>query len=239
MKKKAAVALDTQYLRYCFQIQTDLAEHMRKLPICAEHNRRGQIFRAHPNYRGKGPWRDWVMVEWTTGEYPAQIWGFLDLSELPAGVSVALQNGTVVQQGVWAVIESYNYSDSEQQGTDDVDLDRMIRNRRSEIFTPIILDTDGIDADGEPDPSHRKFYLVDVDTFKRPLVVIPNIGTKCEYLMMTPRDQWGLDFARWVEASHRDDEQEMQDNPIPDPQTPPPPTQKKTKQRKRKARKND
>ena len=27
-----------------------------------ELNRKGTVFRAHPNYRGKGPWYDWVWI---------------------------------------------------------------------------------------------------------------------------------------------------------------------------------
>ena len=57
----------------------------------------------------------------------------------------------------------------------------------------------------------RKFYVVDVDSFKQPLVVIPNIGTKCEFLMMTPRDQWSDDFKTWLDAAHRFESEEMED----------------------------
>ena len=32
------------------------------LPIYTCHRRDGQMFRGHPNYRGKGPWRDWAWV---------------------------------------------------------------------------------------------------------------------------------------------------------------------------------
>jgi hypothetical protein len=199
MKNKKAVALDPEYLQYVCAIQDDLVEFMNKIPICAEHCRSGQMFRAHTNYRGKGPWRDWVMIEWQTGEYPAQIWSFLDLTELTEGVSVKLSNGSIVQKGVWAVIESCFFVD---------DMDAEDNERQSELFTPIILETD--------QNQRKKFYLVDVDTFKRPLVVIPNIGTTHEYLMMTPRAQWGSDFIKWILAPHTIDEAEMKENPAPE-----------------------
>ena len=35
-----------------------------ELEIFTEHTRDGTIFRGHPNYRGSGPWRDWVLVDW-------------------------------------------------------------------------------------------------------------------------------------------------------------------------------
>jgi hypothetical protein len=197
MKDKSVVAIDSEFLQYCCAIQDDLVDYMDVIPICAEHCRGGQIFRSHPNYRGKGPWRDWVMIEWQTGEYPAQICGFLDLTALREGASVKMNDGTTVQKGVWAVIESCFYQELD---TDD---------RKSEMFTPITLET-------QDNTGQRKFYLVDVETFKLPIVVIPNIGTKQDFLMMTPRAQWGPDFAKWIMAPHTIDEAEMNDNPAPE-----------------------
>jgi hypothetical protein len=196
MKHKKAVALDPEFLEYVCTIQDDLAHFINKIPLCAEHCRNGQMFRAHPNYRGKGPWKDWVMIKWVEGEYPAQIRCFLDLTELGDCMSVKLSNGTSVQKGVWAVVESCFYVDQMDDGND--------VERKSELFTPIILETC---------EQGRKFYLVDVETFKRPLVVIPNIGTTHEYLMMTPRSQWGTDFIKWLMAPHTVDEAEMNDMP--------------------------
>ena len=55
----------------------------------------------------------------------------------------------------------------------------------------------------------RKFYVVDVETFKNPIVVIPNIGTKKDYMMMTPRDKWPDEFIKWLLAAHNDDKEQM------------------------------
>jgi hypothetical protein len=55
----------------------------------------------------------------------------------------------------------------------------------------------------------RKFYVVDVETFKNPIVVFPNVGTKRDYIMMNPRDKWPDDFIKWLLASHNNDKQEM------------------------------
>jgi hypothetical protein len=63
------------------------------------------------------------MIEWQTGEYPAQIWSFLDLTELTEGVSVKLSNDSIVQKGVWAVIESCFF-------VDDMDAEAMVNSRR-------------------------------------------------------------------------------------------------------------
>jgi hypothetical protein len=155
------------------------------------------------------------MIEWQTGEYPAQICGFLDLTQLRE--SVKLSNGTYVQNGVWAVIESCDYVNIEDG------------QRKSEMFTQIIMETQQIN------PSLQKFYLVDVETFKSPLVVIPNIGTKHEYLMMTPRAQWGPDFAHWIMQPHVIDEAEKKENSAPELDEQPKQPKKKKKKAAKKA----
>jgi hypothetical protein len=46
-----------------------------------QHNRDEYIFRGDPNYDGKGPWYDWVNVDWSNGEpIPAKINIFMDLT---------------------------------------------------------------------------------------------------------------------------------------------------------------
>lgn len=143
------------------------------------------------------------MVRWTSGDYPSKIWGFLDLSGLPEATRVKLHDGTVVSKGVWAVVESCNHKAPPKVKKGEA------QPRASELFKPVILDAKSYDDNGFP--AQRQFYLVDVDTFKEPLVVIPNLGTKCEFLVMTPRDRWAEDFKLWIDAVHKEDMDEMED----------------------------
>ena len=77
----------------------------------------------------------------------------------------------------------------------------------SELFRHLILDT----AETHHDGTVKKclFYVVDVESFKQPLVVIPNVGTKKDYIMMEPRDSWADQFIEWIDAPHHIDEEEM------------------------------
>ena len=188
------VCFDTQMLEFIMDIQEELEEFVGQMTVYAEHRREGIIFRGHPNYRGKGPWRDWVMVNWNVGDYPAQIWAFLDLREMDIDGEVELDDGTVVGKNVYAVVESCNYID---EGDSPL----------SDIFTPLKLETQAVDADGTV--MTRKFYLVDVETFKEPIVVIPNVGTKDEYLLMAGRSTWHEDFITWINMPHTHDKMEM------------------------------
>jgi hypothetical protein len=39
-----------------------------RIPFFTEYERNGFVYRAHPNYRGQGPYYDWVQVKWEIGE---------------------------------------------------------------------------------------------------------------------------------------------------------------------------
>ena len=198
MNDRENVQMDTMYLHFCWLLQKKVAHLNPKLLFCTEHSRDGLIFRAHPNYRGKGVWRDWAMIKWHEGDYPGQIWGFVDLTFM--GQEQVQFNGIPVGSGVWAILESADYIDEDQP--------------MSDIFTPLMLETNEISDDG--DVVRRKFYLVDCEAFKDPIVVIPDIGSipKCKYLMMAPRSRWSEDFIQWVKMSHNNDKMEM----LPDPE---------------------
>jgi hypothetical protein len=195
MNKRDAVCLDTQFLEFVNQIETDIGHVAGKINVFAEHKRSSIMFRAHPYFRGRSLWRDWVMIQWQNGDFPAQIWGFLDLNNLPENEGFALVDGTIVRKGLWAIVESSFYKK----------VDPNVRS--SDLFKHLVLET----AENYPDGSvkRRRFYVVDVETFKQPLVVIPNVGTKKDYIMMAPRDTWANQFIEWVLAPHNLDEDEM------------------------------
>lgn len=202
MKNKEKVRLDGDLLKYILRIQTLLvrAGYDEFLQVFSQYNRGEQIFRAHPNFRGKGFWRDWVMLRWDQGDYPAQIWGFLDLTHIPerdGQLELEVGDGTnpLVQNGWYAIVESTEYIQEEQP--------------QSDIFTPLMLEVAELMANGEV--LRRKFYLVHVDCFQQPIVVIPDIGSTpaCQYLMMKPRKSWSNDFIAWLEMPHKWDKIEM------------------------------
>jgi hypothetical protein len=195
MKNSNGVFLDTQFLQFVHQIEQDIGHVAGKITVFAEHRRSSVMFRAHPQFRGKGLWRDWVMIKWQSGDFPAQIWGFLDLTNLPHGQSFPLFDGTNVTKGFWAIVESCFYKKTDPNLPS------------SELFHHLVLETLENNQDGSV--RRRKFYVVDVETFKNPIVVIPNIGTKKDYMMMTPRDKWPDEFIKWLLAAHNDDKEQM------------------------------
>ena len=144
------------------------------------------------------------MINWQEGDYPAKIWCFLDLRELPEDVEVEVtEQKWKLDSGVHVIIESAEYIEEE---------DPM-----SDIWTLVQLETEEIDEQTGM-VTGRKFYLVHVDTIKDPLCAIPNIGAKpaCQYLLMKPRVEWADDFVAWLEMPHTNDVIEMLPDPVPE-----------------------
>ncbi|NJL56628.1 hypothetical protein HC928_16790 [bacterium] len=202
MKNRDKVTINSELIDFLWSVQKAVGNIIPEMPILAEHRRNGIMFRGHPNYRGKGIWRDWVMVRWQEGDFPAQIWCFVDLTNIPDGDAVQVGD-LKVDKGMYAVVECT---------TVDVN-DEAI----SDLWIPITTVVNRLSNRGEV--LERKYYLADVEAFVGPLCVIPNIGAKpsCKYLMMKSRDKWADDFIQWIRMDHRFDRMEMEEDPLPQP----------------------
>ena len=190
---------DEDILQFLVQMQQKLRHWTKKITICSEHHRGGLIFRGHPDYKSSGQWNDWVLVKWGPNLFrPAEIWCFLDLTRIPAGVKRRI-GGTTVGPGVYAVVEHAEYVDSRQQP-------------KSELFRKITKETTR-DDDGALD--HRNFYLVDVEAIADCCCVVPNVGAedKDEYFVVQTRDKWANAFTRWIRAPHHFDKMDISDVP--------------------------
>ena len=200
---KANVKWEKSIIHFLLGLQTKC---YGKLPgdfidIGTEHIRGvGNIFRAHPNYRGKGAWNDWALFDWADdgGELPGEIWCFIDLRELMEPIMVEGLDGEYeVGAGVYAVIESSSYQPRELQVFS------------SGLFTSIVKEV-AISRNGKT--LKRQFYLADVESIVSPLIVVPDIGNSHGdnyYFEVTPRTKWAEDFAAWLEV---DDEEEIEED---------------------------
>jgi hypothetical protein len=161
------------------------------LYVYSEHHRHGLVFRSHPNFRKRGPWRDWAMVLWggEHRELPGKIWGFIKITKLDKQTERKLPKelwgGSSLCNGIFAIIESTTW-------TGPLDADA--------IFSEVQLDAIEVGEDGII--LKRKFYLVDVEAFTEPLVVMENQGSKDRYFVMTPRSKWVDQFIAWIEKPH-------------------------------------
>ena len=169
------------------------------LPIYTCHRRKGQIFRGHPNYRGKGPWRDWVWVDWGAGygKLPSHIWCFVVIEGCPSGRNAPEYGGIALKNGTYAVVETTQLEDDETEVG------------RSDLMMPVLKDIDL--KTGQK--VGRQFYLADVEAFADPCCIVPDIGGKQNrYFVVRPRNQWSSLFVKWIEDEHYLDQMDPLDS---------------------------
>ena len=148
------------------------------------------IYRGTADFSG-GVWRDWVVVDWgSDGKLPNKIWGFVDLSDLPATNELNCGGLSPIPPGVYAIVESATYVTNRREKT------------RSRLFVPLVKDV-GKMVDGRV--TDLKFYLADVEAFDEPVAVIPDIGGASNaYLLVRKRAEWREDFIKWLRQPYED-----------------------------------
>ena len=207
-KYRKLAKMDRELLVFLNDLQHKVLEYIpeEELQVYTEHHRNKVTFRANPHYRGNGSWRDWALVEWVGyGVLPCKIWCFVELSQLPKGRNAIEHGGVDLKDGVYAVVECGEYVEEE----DDI--------VQSDIFRPLELEMEGEIVfpkkkkhQPKPPPPElppRKFYLADVEAFKGPLIVVPDIGgDPNRYFQVKGRTEWKEDFVKWLGQPHKLDE---------------------------------
>jgi hypothetical protein len=112
------VAWDTELLGFLLDLQ-DLVQangEENPLGIFTMHRRKDQIFRDHPDFWGKGPWRDWVWVDWGAcwGRLPCHIWCFVVINE-KAGKQRLKYEGIALAPGTYVVVETTELEENETE----------------------------------------------------------------------------------------------------------------------------
>jgi len=196
-KKANETTMDTDLNVWLVELQDKVERYISDscLPIRTRHVRGGQIFHGHPNYRGKGPWKDWAIVDWGRqggGRLPCHISCFVLLNGLPPGFGV-YHGGVRLKNGVYAVVESSTYETDPEQ------------IKVSDLFTPLLKDVEGFNQYSVVDG--RIFYLADVEAIVGPCCVIPDIGGPANrYFQVKPRSEWPEIFTKWLQSPHEDED---------------------------------
>jgi len=191
-KFKDQTALNTDLMTFLFELQEKTLPFLpgKHLDVFTRHTRGKQRYHGHPNYWGRGPWRDWVWVDWgAEGKFPSHIWCFVDLKGLKMGQCRIIHGGISVKAGTYAVVESSKFS---------------MDDSADSILMPLLKEADG-DSDGNV--QKRYFYLANTDAFIKPCTVIPDIGGPFNrYFLVRPRNQWKDLFIEWLKDVHKFDD---------------------------------
>ena len=206
-KFAAKTTWNNEVIDFLLSLQEKIAEPPYMMDIRTWHKRGDQVFRGHPNYRGKGPWKDWVWVNWgaAEGKLPCHIWCFVVLKNMPTGRFAINHGGIKVKDGVYAVVEASA-------------LDRAPGEiERSDLMMPFLKEVE-IGADGKV--KSRTFYLADTEAFVGPCCAVPDIGGPTNrYFVVKPRNEWADAFLKWVKDEHNIDKMDVfpEDLPTPEP----------------------
>ena len=194
--------MNLQFLRWLCGLQDLLVDELEGnfLRVHTRIRRGGKSFRAHPNCRGKGPWRDWVWVDYgPDGMFPCHIWAFVVVPPMDDAKRLHY-GGTPLEEGVFACVESADVVKNERDGL-----------KKLEMMHPIEK-TVGLDDEGEVlltkkgNVAKRHFYLADTNAFVDPCCVIPDIGgPKNRYYLIESRENWSNIFSRWLDTPLDDD----------------------------------
>ena len=167
-------------------LQDALKDYIYPLKVYTNHYREGYVFRSN-TYFLKHTWRDWVVIDWgEEGHLPSHIMGFVNLSSLPEITNVTYGGMDDIEPCLGAIVEAAYYDEDDNSSA------------MSELFVPITKEIGGYTGEHI---SHRKYYLVDVETFVKPTAVIPDLGGRPNgYLQIKGRSQWKKIFEKWLES---------------------------------------
>jgi hypothetical protein len=183
----------TNVIDFLFDLQGLISQETKgikyELPIFTKHKRGDQVWRAHPNYMGKGPWRDWAWVKYDkAGEFCCHLWCFVMIPDL--GRKRIDFGGTWLEKGTFAVMESAELADE----MEDV--------RKGDLLQPILKEV-VMDSDGKV--VRKKLYLANTDAFAAPACVVPDIGgPPNRYYVIEPRTTWHEHFINFIESPHEE-----------------------------------
>ena len=201
-KHNHKATLNEQLIYWLNGLQSLLKEELdgNCLRIYTRIKRGGRSFRAHPNYRGKGPWRDWVWVDCgRDGHYPCHIWAFVVIPPIEGDRSKHY-GGISLEEGVFACVECANVIKQEREGLSKLEMMHPIEK-------VVGLDDDGqVLLDGDFQVAGRKFFLADTQAFLEPCCVIPDVGgPRNRYYLIENRENWPEIFQRWLQTPIDDD----------------------------------
>ncbi len=194
-KFKKRTRWSNDLVQFLYDLQELLSEEMgleHELQIFTSHKRGSQMWRGHPNYRGKGHWRDWAWVDYgADGEFCCHIWCFVAVPPIHGGGR--LEYGTTwLEEGTFAVVETSKVGKP------------LEGERESELLLPLNKDAH-IDSAGQV--TKKIFALANTSAFTAPACVVADIGgPPNRYYVVEPRDRWGDVFIDWLESGKDDQE---------------------------------
>jgi len=199
-KKEKEAVLETQLVDFLIGLNEKVSNYIGTVPMRTLHTRgEGYKFRASPCFMLE-IWRDWVVVDWGKhdgGEQACKIFGFVDLTKLPADCLIEYGGSNQIGPGLYAIVQnSYKIDEDDEEEEDYLAEDDKEDLR---MFVPIRTEVQELTDNMV---SKLQLYLANVEAFVKPLVVIPDIGGQAnDYLMLKSRQEWRELFIKYLKDS--------------------------------------
>ena len=192
--------MDDAFLCFFNGLQEAVKPYYNEVIMLTYHFRAGHHFRANVAFRGT-VWRDWVWVDWgPDGVLPCKIWGFVDLSQIPPNVGVSYGGLSNVSPGIYAIVECATVMAGDEvvikkrKGKKD---EHIVVPNETELVSRLEIDCAKIDGK----LSSLRFYLADVEAFKAPAIVVPDVGgPENSYLALHDMTKWAQIFEEWLDC---------------------------------------
>jgi len=188
--------VEADFLEFVDGSQSRVSPHIGDVALCSCCNRAGHLFRGDVSHCASA-WRDWAIVDWhRDGKLPNRVCGFVDLRALPAHLTrsnrVNCGGLNNIKPGICAIVEATVMLSEGVAG--------------SELFDVLTTEASEFD-DGAV--TKLKFCLADVEAFKEPCVVVPNVGgANNSCFWVEPKARWSELFVQWLRAPHSCDKTE-------------------------------
>lgn len=184
-------------LKYFCKWLVDSEKVNSPIRFFTQHNRDEFIFRGDPNFCNKGPWYDWVNVDWNDAKpVPAKINIFMDLS---VGLKECFQVGTSIvnEPGYYAIAYScLSFSEEMRHPT-------SLLVEKNEL----IINKDG-PFKGIPELCMFSVECIDSTCIATPYCVKNNISNAIQWSILRPRKDWNNVLINFLKYGYESDSEE-------------------------------
>jgi hypothetical protein len=159
------------------------------ISIHSEYKRNGCLLRAHSNYRGTGPWNDWVVFRWQKAGVSNRARQQFNRSVLDSQVHYG-DNDANTRHYDYAPGKLLGFVQCPQEG----DESRVLAIAQCCEFTHKKNSIFSTEWKLEDPTSSNGFHAVDVDSIVRPCLMLPQDLDKGIYNEIWAQERWGKEF---------------------------------------------
>jgi hypothetical protein len=160
---------------------------------CSEHLSNGELFRAHPSYRGGDCWHDWAMFQWEDDDgglfdAPGHIIMFVHIDIINEPIIFDGDRFYIDEPGLYCMVECFDdpFAELTMKGI-------IVEERTKQVRV-------NVPGWGAPQRvSDKCLYLVPITSISGPVAAVPNVGGPPDsFIMVRPYETWSDGFTSYL-----------------------------------------